>query len=735
MSNINGPAYEMDSRETNFNPLSEDEIQGIEDKRLAALEEAGIDESEVIAEIHRNMGTWQTYFQENNTNGRTDLEFLYREQWTAIEQGEFTNHFKPCLTINKCYDAYRKIIGEQRNNTPQLKVSSVTGKASDESLKLTSDMLKRIAYSSKSKEVYQNCFQSALSFSYGALLVDIEYESSDSFNQDIIYRWMPEPEKCFWDPRAIDCHKGDGNFCGYYTSISYEEYDARYPNAPHPTSFSDPQTMTQFQWVTRDRIVICNYFVKEYYTKILYELGNGDVVTQEEFEELKKLHKKSLKHIDSAIPEGFPEHEEANRFIVGLIPPMFEVIRERVTSDYRIMHYEATADKILDFEAWPSRLIPLVFWAGDKYYKEGQEYTRTFINQAKDAQRIINYVACEIVAQIKNSTRGQWIGTPANVKGPGLDAQWRNPELQTGLLLADPDPQTGLPQKTPPSEIPQSLLIYYERATRDLKEVLGVYNMQLDGNGAEDSGIAIRNRDIQSSGSAEVFFDNGKRAIEQCGRITLDMFPNVYDTERNLTLTRANGDQYTVTINQKMEDGSVKNAIEKSDFDIELDAGPSFAVQKQEALTVLVQLVQANPQVFPLVADLIAKNLDLQFSHQLVERFKTMVPPAVLAKEEGKELPPEGPKPEEIMMQKQMELADAKLEEQKHELRVREQKLVIEQERAELEKAQMLLDLQELQHKMRESEARDTTENRKATLNYSATIARIIAGVNKNNKT
>lgn len=729
--NNNGPAYTTESRQMTINPIPEDEIQEIEDERIAKLEEAGIDESAVISEMHRFMGGWQAINTDNDNHGRDDLNFLYVDQWSAQERSEFLRLQKPALQVNKMYDPYRKIMGEQRANTPQIKVKSLTGKATDESVLLHSDMLKRIAYSSNSKKVYQNCFQSALSYSYGAFLVDFDYESSDSFHKEIIYRWKMQPEKCFWDARAIEVHKGDGNFCGCYLSLSHEEYDARYPNAPHPTSFSDPQLLTQFQWYSRNSIVVCDYWVKEYYTKVVYELGNEEVVTKEEYQELKSLHEKTTKHIERSIPEGFPDDDDSIQFITGMVPAMLEIVQERVTDDYKIMHYRCTADKILEFSEWPSTFLPLVFVPGEIFYKEGMIHTRTFINQGKDAQRTINYLACEIAGQLKNSSRSQWLATPANIVGPDMEFQWRNPEAQMGALIAIPDPTTKLmPQKQTPSEIPQSLFIHYERSTRDLKEVLGVHDTQLD-NGVEDSGRAIFNRQIQAVGSSAIFFDNLNAAIEYGARAALDMLPKVYDTKRTLTLTRANGQQYTVTINQKMPDGSIKNEVSKSDLDLELEAGPSYAIQKQQAVEILVKLISASPEVFPIVADLLAKNLDLEFSQQLVERLKTLVPAHILAKEEGREPPPPPPNPQEEMMKKQMMLADAKLEEQNHEIKVREQRLVIDQERAQLEKAQILLDLQELQHKMRESEARDATENNKAQLNYSAKIAQIIANIDK----
>lgn len=707
-------------------PLPQDEVDELEEQRLAELDEADINESEVIAGIHKYMGAWSAYFQENNTAGKDDLEFLLRDQWTSLERSEFQRVFKPCLVINKLYDPYRKIIGEQRKNTPDIKIRSLTGKASQESIMLHTDMVKRISYASRTQVIYQQCFQNAMSFSYGAFLIKTDYESASSFYQEIMYEWMNQPEACFWDPRALECHKGDGNYCGFTRHMTIEEFEATYPNVPMPVSFADPGNLVINEWYSADTVTICDYWVKEWNTVCLYQLDNGETVTKEEYQELEALHKKTVKHVGTL----HDDDAMVTRFVEEIIPALPQVINERIADDYKIMHYRCTADKVLEFTEWPSKFLPLIFVDGDSYYEEGQQYTRTFIKQSKDAQRQLNYLACEIAAQVKNGSRAQWLATPDNIKGK--EWMWVNPEVQQGALVASPDAKTGLmPVRQQASEVPQSLFIQYQRATSDIKETLGFYDANVEANANDISGVAIRNRAIQGAGSVSVFFDNLNRAVEQGARVVLDLMPHIYDTERTLTLTRANGEQYTVTINEDQGNGQLKNQVQEGEFDLELDAGPAFAVQEQQAMDLLVSFSQTNPQIFPLIADLIAKNMDVPFAQQLSERFKTVVPPAILAKEQGLPPPPAQPNPQMIMMQQEMQMQQAKMQDQKHEQSIREQKLQIEQQRAQLQKAELLFKLQQLQHDARQASMRDETENHKAELGFSAEIAKIIAGIQK----
>ena len=393
--------------------------------------------------------------------------------------------------------------------------------------------------------------------------------------------------------------------------------------------------------------------------------------------------------------------------------------------------------------------MPIIFVDGDSNYINGQQYTRSFIHEAKDAQKFVNYVGSEIAAEIKNRRREQWLGTPDNIQG--YEQMWRNPELQAGMLTAKPDPKTGaMPQKMPAWELSPTLLQQFQRGSQDMREILGFSeNEALQGH--DMSGKARRERKLEGSMSAYVWFDNLNQAIEQGGRVVLDLLPVIAgENERHMVVSKADGRTESVTLNKiigESENGEPirDNALDGGDYDVEIDTGPSFAVQKDMALEFFQQTLQANPQTFPLIADLWAKNLDVQFMPQIAERFKTLVPPQIIAKEEGKQLPPQPPSPQE-------QLAQAQLQQQQQQLKINEQKMHIEEqqlmERAEelrirkekhlLEQAEMILKAQEMKRKAGLEEQNIRIEHGKLLLNadktekdFSTKIASVLADIHK----
>lgn len=696
--------------------LTDKDVNEMEERRIAAMQDANIDERDVLGKAQDNLGSWSAYFQDNITRYKSDVKFLCQEQWDNFEKGEFKRLFKPAMTFNKLYDAVRKILGEERKNKPDLLVRSLTGRATEEQIDLRADLVRTISYQSQNELVFQEVFKQQLMGGWGALEVAIEYESPHSFNKVIRFRVIQDPTRVSFDPAATKPHKGDGNFCSRAHYFSREQFAAAFPYIENPVSYTDKRAVQDLPWLTREGIVVCDYAQKDWYSFKALLLSNGEVVTQDEWEELKKEFEIKKQLAAST--------EIVRKLILEGIP---RVIGERQSEDYNITIYRLTQDQIIDFNPWPSKQLPLIYADGDSVFIEGKQYTQSFIHKARDAQKFENYVGSEIAAEVKNRRREQWLVTKENIAG--FEGMWNNPESQQGALIAKPDPKTGnMPQKMPAWEISPGLLEQFQRANMDIKEILGFHDEMSGQETNAQSGIAVANRQMASSMSAYVFRDNLNQAIEQAGRLVLDLLPHVYgDDDRHMVVSKPDGTTKSVILNQKMPDGKVLNELLPGDYDIEIDTGPSFAVQKQQALELFLGLVQTNPQLFPLVADLIAKNLDVQYMPQIVERFKTLVPPQILAKEEGLPPPPPQPDPEQQMMQQQAQLQQVEMQIKMQEVQQKQAQLQLDIQQHEIEKQRLLMEAAKIQADTQTNISDHLLEVHKTKLDFAAKIAGIHA--------
>jgi hypothetical protein len=166
------------------------------------------------------------------------------------------------MTFNKLYDTTKKVVGEQRKNKPDLMVRSLTGKADQKQIDLRADLVRTISYQSENDLIYQTAFKQALMMGYGAFEICLEYENAKSFNKIIKYELIPDVTRTSFDPTAMKPHKGDGNFCARQYVYTKEEFYATYPHVINPVSYSDPRSLLDFQWETRDTIVECKKTLK-----------------------------------------------------------------------------------------------------------------------------------------------------------------------------------------------------------------------------------------------------------------------------------------------------------------------------------------------------------------------------------------------------------------------------------------------------------------------------------------
>ena len=716
---------EREEHDVNTENLSPDEINEMEERRIASLNEAGIDERDVLERCNQDLNTWNSYFNENIVRGKDDMNFVLRDQWTAVERSEFTRLFKPAMTFNKLYSDTKKIVGEQRKNKPDLIVRSLTGKATQEQINLRADLVRTISYQSQNDLVYQTAFKSALMMGFGAFQILLDYESPRSFNKIVRYDLIPDATMCSWDPTAMKPHKGDGNFCSRRFVFTRDEFFATYPYVLNPVSYIDPYMLLDFQWTTRDTIIVCDEFVKEWYPLIIYKIKMGNEilsVTDDQFDELMKLHKIKLEIAGDS---------EARKIIEKDMPIKVD---QRQTQDYHIMHYRLIRDRIIEFSKWPSRQLPIPFVDGDSYYIEGRQYTKSFIHEARDAQKLHNYSRSELAAELKNRRREQWLGTPDNIIG--YEQDWRNPELQMGILRAKPDPKTGqMPQKMPAWEVSQGLFMAAQATNQDMQEILGFSETEAL-QGRDISGKARRERKLEGSMSAYVFFDNLNQAIEQGGRIVNDLLPYIIgDEERHMSIARKDGRTDSIIMNKREESGQeiiIKNTLDVGDFDVEIDTGPSFAVQKDISLEFFADTLKSFPQAFPLIADLWASQLDLQQMPTIKERFQTLVPPEILAKEQGKQAPPKQPNPQEVMMQLEMQTKQA-------DIKMKAQKLQLDAQKNEIEKAKLMVEAQKIQDEkqmnlidhqldLEKAKAIHGFDHRKHDSDFTLEVAKLLSG-------
>ena len=670
---------------------------------------------------------WDDQWKYNKAIYHEMTQFILGEQWKEDEAKLFETYKKIPLTVNKIAPEANHLLGEQRQNTPNLQIEP-SNDVDAETAEVREALIKEISLNSRARIIYQTCFQQAVIGGYSAYRIFTKYRDVDSFELEIDQASFKDPTKCYWDLGSETQCKTDGMHSGFRTTMSRKKFSSLYGSdiekriGTMTTDITDTDAIAM-SFSDELCITVIDHFERKSKMVKVYQLSNGKTVRGKEFNQLEKI---DIEGMEFVLYEGEP----------------VTVLKEKSEPEYSIKHTKWGGDFELDSTDFPSEQLPIVFVDQNSYFdKNGKQITRPFFKDARDSQRYINYLRTQMAYLIKVSRYDQFLVSKQNVRSNDTQQIWRDPATIQGGLLYDESPNGNVPIQLKPPELSQSLLLQYQEAANDIQVVTGMFNTQMGQQGNENSGKAIDARTKRGSFNTYVCFDSLNRAIAVGGEIYNEMIPTVYDTERVMSLEMKDRGRTNITINQQMDEygTQTKNDMKKGKFKIRLVPGPSFEGQKEQGLDSMDRMIQKDPESFRLVADLYAENLPMPNSIEIRNRYRTMVPPEIIeAGKTGQPLPPKEEKPDPMIMIKMQELqlkqqklqlemqtTQIKAQEEAQKIQLEEQKLMIQ---SHLEGANFNKEIQQLENKKEESLAK----LREQEMRFEAEMKRIEADLHMN---
>jgi hypothetical protein len=661
------------------------------------------DENLFVPKAVKLVAWWYDYFNDNNRQARDDIYFLTIDQWSPQDRAARTLQRKPVLTFNYLRPILNQLVGEQRTQEPDIIVEADSLSADPKQAQLFGDLIREVYYENDAPIAFQTAFKYALMGGYSAIFHDVDYKSPKVFDKVVRLRVIENFTSAFFDPSAKEADKSDSRFMGYFTDLSKDEFQRQYPKAESINSFptfrQDP--LYYNYWYNRDYIRVADMWVKLQYKEKVVQLSDGSQGLWPEMKKKIQERENVIKKLNDFKRLG----------ILSTIQPPepLTIMQERMSDEcFKIFHVRMNYSEILELEEWPSDEMPGVFLDCESTLVDGRQRTMSFFRMAHDAQRYLNYLRSESAEAIMNAHHGNWMGTPENVKGD-LIKYWVNPGQSKSILLANYDEKGNLPQFTPPPQISPALETQATAVIGDIQNVIGRYEASMGKQGNEQSGVAVDKRAMYGSLSSFEPFDNLKRCMARSGKIVLSLLPYVYDETRSVRIRKKSGDSSLIQLNQPVA-GKYMNSLESvSDFRVKIEVGASFAVQKMANFQMMMQLIQANPQVAPVVIDLMAANLDIENVQEIVTRLKaTVVPPAAVAAGEGKQPPP--PSKQQQMLQMMPLMMQAQ------EMKIKQGHLAVDQAKLQLQQQQLMQDKQADMAKEQVDIVRARTELAKARL-------------------
>lgn len=534
-----------------------------------------------------------------------DFRFRAGEQWDPKDKRAREAAGRPCLTINRLPQFIRQVTNDQRQNRPEIKVNPVDDGADVETAKVLQGLCRSTEYISNADVAYDTAFAHAATGGFGYWRVITEYCDPLSFDQDVKIQRIRNPFSVFIDPAAREADASDMRWAFIVEDMPRDEFEAQYPDSETCDKFNEQAVgLAEPGWVDKDTVRVAEYFWIEQKSVRLILLADGKAYTADQ--------------VAAIFPEGVPE----------------EMIKDsRKTQVPQVKWAKITAAEILEETDWPGRWIPIVPTYGDELEVDGKRILEGVTRQARDPMKMYNYWATKETEAIAMAPNVPWL-MPAGAD-EGFEKEWKASATQN-LAVLHYHPVVNGQQVPPPSRVftePAVAAITNARmqASDDLKATTGIYDAALGARSNENSGVAIRARANQGQVSNFHLIDNLSRAIRHTGRILIDLYPKIYDTERIVRIVGEDGEQKTVWLNREFEQDGEKKLyrLDAGKYDVQVQVGPSYGTRRQEAAAAMQEMVRAVPQLMQVAGDLMIKAMDWPGAKELSERMKVLLPPEV----------------------------------------------------------------------------------------------------------
>lgn len=584
-------------------------------------------DDDILSEARERLALCVRLDNDNRQQAIEDFRFLAGEQWPAEMSRLREVEGRPKLTINKLPASVHQVVNDQRMNRPSIKVHPVDGGADVDTASVIQGMIKYIEYNSNADVCYDTSVAHASIGGVGYFRLGRDYESSDSFDQEIKFRRVQNPFTVYMDPFSTEPDGSDQRFCFVTEMMSRKEFERSYPKATTSgESLSVGSGDTATVWISDDSIRVAEYYRIKSVADTLYRLTDGRDVF------------KSQMQPGDVVATG----EDGEK-------------KERPSERSTVEWFKITGREVLERTEIPCKWIPVFPVYGDEHIVDGKIVRCGMIRFARDPQRMYNFWLTSATEEVSLRPKAPFIGAVGQFETAKKDWKQANKRslpfveydpVEVGGNLAPP------PHRSPMTDVPTGVLAMAMHASDNIKAVLGIFDASLGAQGNETSGRAITARQREGDVGNMHFADNLARTIRHAGRCIVDMIPKVYDTPRivrilgddeKMDMARVNTPTEPKIDPQTQAIRTVENDVTVGKYDVVIGTGPSYTTKRAEAVDAMMQVGQSFPEIWKVAGDKMVRAMDWPEADKIADRLEKMVP-AELKEEEGdqpQQLPPE----------------------------------------------------------------------------------------------
>jgi hypothetical protein len=570
------------------------------------------DSDDPMSEMRQRYKAAESACRDQYEQCKDDIRFAFipGEQWDKAMKKQ-RGRGRSLYEFNKTRPAVKAVTNDMRQNSPSVKY-----RAAEDSHRELADILqglfRNVEAQSRADTAYDTAGFYSAAGGFGVFEITTEYSDDDTFEQDIRIREKRNPFAFKFDPAAKEFDRRDGRYLFEDYSIPLTEYKRRYPNAK-VVDFSQGLDIAKRydDWFTEKEVRIAKYWCKHPAKKTIYQLSDERVLDEDDY-----------KAIEAML--GQPRSDPATG---QPLEPLTLKTQRVVAYDKIDVSIVSGAEVLEGPTEWVGKFFPVCPVWGDTVNIDGEEIYSGIVRPAKDSQRLFNWNVCTGQEVLGKQPIAPLMATPAMIEGH--EAAWEGLATDNApALLYNVDPAApngGAPTRAQPPTFPGAMFQGAQFAADLLKSVTGVVDGPVQSKAS--SGKAILAVEHQQDVTNFDYIDNLARAKAYAGEIFADLAPKIYTTEREMMILGADGKESYVQLNQTVQgpDGQpqVINDLSQGKYAVVVTVGPSYATQRMETVDILMKMA-ANPQLGPVVADMIAKNMDFAGSEELEKRLRAV---------------------------------------------------------------------------------------------------------------
>lgn len=616
-------------------------------KAKAKGKKAAEAEADLIADAKDLYRVAEETWQQNRRDFLEDIKFArLEEQWPEKIKRDRELDGRPCLTLNQLHAFIFQVVNDARQNRPSIDVHPVSGGADPKTAEFFNGLIRHIQQSSDADVAFDTAVDAAVSGGFGFFRINTAYGCDDNFEKDLVFEQIADAAAVYPDPHSTKADSSDWNDCFIIDEMSKKAWEKRWPEKDC-ISF-DTEVFSHRDVADEEMLTYAEHWSREEVLRTIVSLTAADTDMAAGAPD---IHAQAQAVMDDQ-PQG-------DALIVGMDVytehrDLFDALGMTIQGQREVKSYKVTqrllsGSEVLETVEWAGTYIPIVPVWGELLTVEGKRHLRSLVRGAKDAQRMYNYWSTCSTELVALAPKAPFIGKTGQFVTDA--AKWATANTTPYSYIEYDTPvdgnDTGPPQRQPFAGVPAGAVQQTEQAQQNIMSIIGVYKSSLGAQSNEESGVAINARDAQADTGTFHFRDNLNRAIRHAGRILLDLIPKVYSTPRILRILGTDGKAQMVPVNQPVPVTDPKTGqpqmqqdpqtlelvaithvldLTAGKYDLVVKTGPNFASQREQLVSLLMELIRSDRELAPLVMDLIVKNFDIPDADEIVQRLQAQGP-------------------------------------------------------------------------------------------------------------